>query len=242
MKNVAITLIFLLLSAFSVHATSPASSYSSDTLLLRNGYTYKVRVTKIVADTVFFKTYSSEEVKFFLTKEVKIILYDDGRIVQFDTPNDYYLKPNQPVLSKKLSASEMYEQGYRDGKFYYENRGIFWAGFGMGLFWWLYFLPFIPTIAMSLISPSVQNQISNDARLKINKRRNIRYIPLGEKDRKEVYEKFKDINYIRGYSRAAKGKKAGKVWLGFLTGFVGSFIAFILIYVVIVLLIFAFFI
>ena len=189
-----------------IKSTEEKLSAASDTIVFLNGEVYRVRVIEVTSEKVFYKRYSDEEVRFFFIKDIKNILFDDGRIISFDY---------QPILPKpRRSAGEMYQLGYQQGKAFYDNRSHFRTGVVLGLFFWLYLLPLIAAAVISLNPPKSINLFSEDKRLQ-----------MGFAD-KEMTENFKDKNYLMGYERGAAGKKAAKIWLGVLTGIISFFAAF----------------
>jgi hypothetical protein len=202
--------IFGLQAAF---ATSPAKKAIADTVFFRNGDIYKVRIVDITTEKVFYKRFNDEEERFFWIQDIRSVLLDDGKIISFDNqPNINQHLP--PIIQQKTNRSprERYEMGYLDSKLYYQQRDIFWLGFGLVI---LGFIGLFATAIISLIPPNTQDLVTRDSRILFG-------------NNSPVFENFKDSNYAKGYLRGARKRKTGRIWTGFLAG-LGALIGFLLV-------------
>jgi len=208
MKNILVFLFFLIAS----HAIArPISVERRDTIFLKNGEIYKVKIVMIKNDTVFYKLYSSDQQKFFITAVVKSLNYNDGRVVipSINPPS------NESII--KLSPEAMFRKGKEDGKLFYKHKAIFWVGATTIVF--SYLAPIIVGI-ISLRKPPLKNILLRDIRTKYSRINS--YTP----QQKQVFRDFfKDENYLAGYQIGARRRKAKAVWLGFLAALGIIFVA-----------------
>ena len=208
MKKILLFLFFIIVQQITA-ATNPLSS--RDTIFLKNGNLYKVKILAIKNDTVFYHLYSSEEKKFFIITDVKSLNYNDGRVVipSINPPS------NESII--KLSPEAMFRKGKEDGKLYYRNKPIFWVGAATIVF--SYLAPIIVGI-ISLRKPPLKNILLRDIRTKYSRINS--YTP----QQKQVFRDFfKDENYLAGYQIGARRRKAKAVWLGFLAALGIIFVA-----------------
>jgi len=210
MKKVLIFLFFVIVQQATA-ATNPLSK--RDTIFLKNGELYKVKILAIKNDTVFYNLYSSEEKRFFIIADVKSLNYDDGRVVipsLDEQKNEDRITSAVPFIEKPNSEA-MFWKGNDDARHYYRNKAIMAAGVFLGFF--LIIGAFFTGI-IALSKPNLYNIFKYDKRFKGLD--NTRSDPL---EMRKITDLFKNPDYVKGYRKAARRRKAGRIWLGFAFGF-----------------------
>lgn len=108
--------------------------------------------------------------------------------------------------------SNLYYQGYHEGRLFYRKKGTFWSAFAIGFV--SPYIAFIPGVVtgglVAAIPPNERSLRYYDTRM-LNARM--------DGYNKEVNHLFEDINYSRGYRKGAHVRKAGNVAGGFGAGF-----------------------
>jgi len=208
MKKTLLFLFFIIVQQITA-ATNPLSS--RDTIFLKNGEIYKVRIIAIKNDTVFYRLYSDEQQKFFNVSDVKSLNYDNGRVVipSLDKQkNEDRISSAVPFIEPNSEA--MFWKGNDDARKFYKNKSIIAAGVFLGIF--LYLGAFFTGI-IALSKPNLNNIFKYDKRFK--GLANTRSDPL---EMRKITYLFKNPDYVKGYRKSARRRKAGKLWLGFAFG------------------------
>jgi hypothetical protein len=224
MRNFLLFCLFGLTVALHLQASEISPR---DTIFKKNGEIFRVKILRQVGDTVFYSPYGSQEEKFFLTAELSKLSYDSGQLVLFNEASKSFAKPAVIAVPKDEVAT--YGEGLMDGGLYYRPRGL--LGLGAALFL-LSFIGLAVVAVISLVKPELGMVPFQDLRLRTGRDYTGKTI-----DRKKLNHLFKSPQYREGYRKAAHRWKAGRVWLGYLLGFAGLVLLY-LIAVAVLLLIF----